>query len=74
MPPKLPRDQICFEGSYHEPTAGLMAGWLAQMKAGYKAGHPLSSFEAQLQIYVNKIAQAEATLRAMVSDGRGPES
>ena len=72
MPPKLPLDQICFEGGYREPAPGVMAGWLAQMKAGYKASHPLSSFDRQLRVYVGKIGQAEATLRAMVSDGRGP--
>jgi len=74
MPPKLPQDQICFEGRYREPAAGLMGGWLAQMKAGYKASHPFSSFDAQLRVYGKKIVQAEATLWAMVSDGRGPES
>jgi hypothetical protein len=43
-----------------------MAEWLAQMKAGYKASHPFSSFEAQLRVYESKIDQAEADLRAMV--------
>jgi nitroreductase len=66
MPPKLPLDQICFEGKYHEPDRAVMEDWLAQMKAGYKASHLLSSFEAQLRLYVSKIGRAEADLQAMV--------
>lgn len=74
MPPKLPLDQICFEGCYQEPAPGLMADWLAQMKAGYKASHPFSSFDAQLRVYVSKIDGAEATLQAMVSAVHRPRS
>jgi nitroreductase len=70
MPPKLPLEQICFEGQYREAGAGVMQDWLAQMKAGYKASHPLSSFDAQLRAYLAKIGQAEATLQAMVFPGR----
>ena len=66
MPPKLPLDQICFEGKYQEPDRAVMEDWLAQMSAGYKASHPNSSFEAQLKIYQNKLAQAESDLRHMV--------
>ena len=43
-----------------------MADWLTQMKAGYKASHLNSSFEAQLKIYQRKIGQAEQDLRRMV--------
>jgi hypothetical protein len=43
-----------------------MEDWLAQMKAGYKASHPFSSFEAQLRVYESKIGQAETDLRAMI--------
>jgi nitroreductase len=70
MPPKLPLGQICFEGKYREADYGVMEDWLAQMKAGYKASHPLSSFDVQLQAYISKIGQAEATLRAMVFSDR----
>jgi nitroreductase len=66
MPPKLPLQQVCFEGRYREADRAVMAEWLAQMKAGYKASHPFSSFEAQLRVYESKIDQAEADLRAMV--------
>jgi hypothetical protein len=66
MPPKLPLDQICFEGRYREANRAVMVDWLAQMIAGYKASHPLSSFDAQLRVYWSKIGQAEADLRAMV--------
>ena len=51
-----------------------MDDWLAQMKAGYRASHPLSSFDAQLRVYEHKLARAEAALQAMLSAGRGPGS
>ena len=66
MPPKLPLDQICFEGRYREADPAVMADWQAQMVAGYKASHLRSSFDAQLRVYQSKIGQAEADLRAMV--------
>ena len=46
-----------------------MEDWLSQMVAGYKASHPLSSFEAQLQLYKAKIGKAEDDLRTMVFYG-----
>jgi len=66
MPPRLPLDQICFQGSYQEPDREIMADWLAQMTAGYKASHPFSSFEAQLHAYRSKVGKAEVDLRKMV--------
>jgi len=66
MPPKLPLEAICFEGTYKEADPGVMEDWRSQMVAGYKASHPLSSFEAQLRLYQAKIGQAEADLKAMV--------
>jgi FMN reductase (NADPH) len=66
MPPKLPLETICFEGKYREADRQVMEDWLAQMKAGYKASHLNSSFEAQLKIYQSKIGQAEADLMKMV--------
>jgi nitroreductase len=66
MPPKLPLGQICFEGRYREADPGVMADWLAQMVAGYKASHLFSSFDAQLKVYRAKIGQAEADLMATV--------
>lgn len=66
MPPKLPLDQICFEGKYQEADARTVEEWLSQMMAGYKASYPRSSFDAQLQIYRDKIGQAEADLESMV--------
>jgi nitroreductase len=70
MPPKLPLEEICFEGAYEEADEGVMADWLAQMKAGYKASHPFSSFEAQLRVYESKIGRAEAALRGAILAGR----
>lgn len=72
MPPKLPLAEICFEGRYQEPTPTLMRDWLTQMKAGYKASRPFSSFEAQLGVYESKIAQAEADLQEMIFAGERP--
>lgn len=66
MPPKLPLEQICFAGRYRAADAAVMADWLDQMVAGYKASNLRSSFDAQLRVYQNKIAQAEADLRATV--------
>lgn len=66
MPPKLPLDQIRFEGRYQEADAAVMEEWMAQMRVGYKASHLLSSFEAQLRVYRSKIGQAEADLEEMV--------
>jgi nitroreductase len=66
MPPKLPLEQICFEGKYREADSEVMEDWLAQMVAGYKARSPLSSFEAQLRLYQTKIGKAETDLKEMV--------
>lgn len=68
MPPKLPLEQICFEGSYKKVNEQVMEEWLAQMKAGYKASRPLSSFKAQLNLYESKIGRAEANLRARLCE------
>ncbi len=69
MPPKLPLEQICFEGKYREADGEVVEDWLAQMMAGYKARNPFSSFEAQLRLYQAKIGKAEADLREMVFYG-----
>ncbi len=66
MPPKLPLDQICFDGRYREADPAVMTDWLAQMVAGYKAAHPSSSFDAQLRLYQGKIGKAEADLGQML--------
>ena len=66
MPPKLPLEQVCSEGAYKEADRVVMEDWLGQMKAGYKASHPLSSFEAQLRVYKSKLGQAEEDLQKMI--------
>ena len=66
MPPKLPLDQICFAGRYREAELGILKDWFSQMFTGYKAEHPFSSFDAQLELYRNKIDQAEKDLQTMV--------
>jgi len=73
LPPKFPLDQICFENRYREPDRAILEDWLAQMKAGYKASHLRSSFEAQLRLYESKIGQAEADLQTMVFRERKKE-
>ena len=69
MPPKLPLEQICFEGCYREADRATMEDWLSQMAAGYNASHFPSSFDAQLQLYRSKIDKAEADLQSMVFYG-----
>ena len=66
LPPKLPLDQICLGGQYRSVEPAVAEDWLSQMRAGYKAARPLSSFDRQLAIYRSKIGQAEKDLTAMV--------
>jgi FMN reductase (NADPH) len=66
MPPKLPADQVFFKGQYPAVEDEVMQSWLGQMMAGYQASHPGSSFEKQIQVYRDKIEQAEADLREMI--------
>ncbi len=66
MPPKLPAEAICFPTRYREPAPEVMPAWLGQMKAGYKASHLLSSFDAQLRVYAAKLQQAEETANRLV--------
>jgi nitroreductase len=66
MPPKLPINQIIFEGKYQPPDNEILQSWVSQMTAGYKASHPGSSFENQVKIYGNKIGQAETDLKEMI--------
>ena len=71
MPPKLPAEQIFFEGKYCQPSPKVMEAWLSQMQVGYKASHLRSSFESQLEIYRRKIGQTEADLHDMVFYQKG---
>jgi nitroreductase len=66
MPPKLPAEQVIFNGTYPPPDQETMQSWLDQMIAGYKASHLTSSFEGQLRVYQEKIGKAETDLREMV--------
>jgi FMN reductase (NADPH) len=66
MPPKLPAEQVFFDGQYPSPDRETMESWLAQMKAGYKAGHLRSSFDQQVKVYQDKIGQAETDLHEMI--------
>jgi len=45
MPPKLALGQICFSQAYEKPDQAAMKAWYEQMRAGYKASYPFSSFE-----------------------------
>ena len=69
MPPKLPLDQICFTGKYNEAEPEIMQDWFSQMLTGYKAEHPFSSFDRQLELYRSKIDQAEKDVQTMVFYG-----
>ncbi len=73
MPPKLPLEEISFsDGKYHPADPAVVADWLEQMTAGYKASFPFSSLVAQLKVYESKIGQAEKDLDEMIfsRDGR----
>jgi hypothetical protein len=59
-------DQICFTGKYKEAELPILKDWFSQMFTGYKAEHPFSSFDAQLELYRSKIDQAERDLNEMV--------
>jgi FMN reductase (NADPH) len=74
IPPKLPLDQIAFTNHYHETDPVILQDWMEQMRAGYKASHLFSSFEAQLQVYRSKIHQAEQDLKRMVFYGSEDEN
>lgn len=66
LPPKLPLGHICFTGKYRDREPKVMNDWLAQMYAGFKADHPLSSFDAQLKLYLSKIDRVEQELRDLI--------
>jgi len=66
IPPKLPLNQICFAGEYKETDPQVLEDWIVQMTAGYKASFPLSSLDAQLNVYKSKIVNAEKDLNRMV--------
>ena len=67
MPPRLPLEAVCFtDGHYKETDPAVLADWMAQMTAGYKASFPFSSLEAQLRVYQSKIGGAEADLEKMI--------
>ncbi len=76
MPPKLPLASVAFTGAYPHADPALMEAWLDAMRAGYKATHLSSSFEAQLKIYQDKLARAESDLQRMVlgADNAADES
>ncbi len=71
MPPKLPAEQIFFKEQYQPPDRETMESWLSQMIVGYKASHIRSSFQKQLDLYQQKIGQAESDLHEMIFDREG---
>ncbi len=66
LPPRLPMAMISGKGAYPEVDREKLSLWLGDMKAGYKAMRPWTSFKAQLKVYRGKIHQAEADLREIV--------
>ncbi len=66
IPPRLPLNAICGQATYPEPDQGILLAWEDEMKAGYRAMRPRSSFEAQVAVYAQKIQEAEAALKAFV--------
>ncbi len=66
MPPKLPAEELFFDGKYVQTSQSVMRAWLDQMVAGYKVTNIRSSFDSQLQVYRSKITDAERDLEEMV--------
>jgi FMN reductase (NADPH) len=66
VPPRLPMRMISGEGEYPEVDREKLSLWLGDMKAGYKAMRPWSSFKAQMKSYKRKIHQAEEDLIKVV--------
>jgi len=66
IPPRLPMAMISRRGEYPDVDREALSLWLADMKAGYKAMRPWTSFDAQVRIYQGKIHQAEQDLREVV--------
>ena len=69
MPPKLPLEMVAFTDDYPAAEPAIMDAWLDGIRAGYKATHPGSSFEAQLKVYQDKLTRAESDLQRMVLRG-----
>lgn len=71
MPPKLPIEQVFFGANYPKVDVETLKDWMVQMRAGYKASHPGSSFENQVRVYQTKIGQAENDLHEMIYNQNG---
>ena len=66
MPPKLAPETVCFPGKYRETDPAVMQDWSAQIQDAYQVSFFPATFDKQLQIYMSKIQQAEASLHEMV--------
>jgi nitroreductase len=72
LPPKLPVEEVTFQGVYEPPNPQVLASWLTQMMAGYRATRITDSLKAQLRRYVRHIDQAEEGLERVVFYGSPP--
>ncbi len=66
MLPRLPLDQVVFTDTYKATDKALLKDWINQMEDGFKAIHPGASFARQIEIYSNKLGEAEASLSRLV--------
>ena len=66
MPPRLPLSMVSGKGVYPELDREALSLWLGDMKAGYKAMRPWTSFKGQMKSYQRKIHQAEEDLMEIV--------
>ncbi len=66
LPPKLPVGEVTFQRVYEPPDRQVLASWLTQMMAGYRATRVTDSLKAQLRRYVRHIDQAEEGLHRVV--------
>jgi nitroreductase len=66
MPPKLPLREIASHGTYSVPDRSVLAAWLKQMMAGYRATRVIGSFKGQLRKYLANADSAENDLKEMI--------
>ncbi|NLF50852.1 MAG: hypothetical protein GX577_06915 [Leptolinea sp.] len=66
VPPRLPIDQVVFSGTYKAPDTAVLSDWVDQMEEGFKAMRPGFSFARQVELYSNKMGEAEIALTKLV--------
>lgn len=66
VPPRLPIDQVVFSGTYKAPDTAVLSDWVEQMEEVFRAMRPGFSFARQVELYSNKMGEAEIALTKLV--------